>query len=109
MKQQQIIDESYYLAIQFADADIDVRDAVKIGFQYGANWRINAVWHDTKERPVDNRPFLYLGTYKYDNTTRFGTDTLVLDDDWENFAYYESVKAWAYIDDLLPQGKEDEL
>lgn len=28
MTQQQIIEESNYLAIQFADADIDVRDAI---------------------------------------------------------------------------------
>lgn len=107
MTQQQIIEESNYLAIQFADADIDVRDAIKTGFQYAVNWRIDSVWHDVKERPEANRSFLYLGTYKYDNTTRFGTDTLVLDDDWEEFAYYESIKAWAYIDDLLPQGKEE--
>ena len=36
MTRQQIIEESNYLAIQFADADIDVRDAIKIGFQYAA-------------------------------------------------------------------------
>ena len=43
MTQQQIIEESNYLAIQFADADIDVRIAIKIGFQYAANWRIDGV------------------------------------------------------------------
>lgn len=51
MTRQQIIEESNYLAIQFADADIDVRIAIKIGFQYAANWRIDSVWHDKDEKP----------------------------------------------------------
>lgn len=40
MTRQQIIEESNHLATQFAGADIDVRIAIKIGFQYAANWRI---------------------------------------------------------------------
>ena len=59
MTRQQIIEESNYLAIQFADADIDVRDAIKIGFQYGANWCIDSLWHDKDEKPEKNQLVLF--------------------------------------------------
>ena len=100
MTRQQIIEESNYLAIQFADADIDVRDAIKIGFQYAANWRIDSVWHDKDEKPKKNQLVLFEceKVYTKGYTVSFG----------ENHPLLEKIMfRWAYIADLLPQEKEE--
>lgn len=107
MTRQQIIEESNYLAIQFADADIDVRDAIKIGFQYAANWRIDSVWHDKDENPkfkgkVEKEGLLLL--YSFGQCVLLYLDK----DEWEHLLSYATFVKWAYIDDLLPQGKEEE-
>lgn len=99
MTQQQIIEESNYLAIQFADADIDVRDAIKTGFQYAVNWRIDSVWHDASEKPDKNQLVLFevRKTYGKGYSVNFG----------ENYSLLKNVLlAWAYIIDLLPERKE---
>lgn len=99
MTEQQIIEESNYWAIQFADADIDVRDAIKIGFQYAANWRINSVWHDvSKELPDIGKHVVNEDWFDF-----------IADDekDMERILRLYPFKHWAYIDDLLPDGKED--
>lgn len=97
MTQQQIIEESNYLAIQFADADIDVRDAIKTGFQYAAKWRINSVWHDAGEKP--NGMFVILIDFGDEvDAEEYGLG-MTADD-------LNGAKRWAYILDLLPQRKE---
>lgn len=68
-----------------------------VDFIEGAEWRINSVWHDVKERPDENEPTIieknngktffaekgYKGPWKY-NVEQFG------------------FKRWAYIKDLIP-------
>mgnify|MGYP000386827016 CR=1 FL=1 len=98
MTQQQIIEESNYLAIQFADADIDVRDAIKTGFQYAANWRIDSVWHDVSEKP--NGMFVIIIDFGNEiSPEEFGLG-MTSDD-------LNGAKRWAYISDLLPERKEE--
>ena len=102
MTQQQIIEESNHLATQFAGAYIDVRNAIKIGFQYAANWRIDSVWHDKDERPKKDQLVLFEceeGYTKKGYTVRFGEEHPLLE---------KIMFRWAYIADLLPQGKEEE-
>lgn len=42
-------------AIEFAERENEISDIDKIpiykGFYWGANWRINSVWHNMKEKP----------------------------------------------------------
>ena len=98
MTQQQIIEESNYLAIQFADADIDVRDAIKTVFQYAAKWRINSVWHDVSEKP--NGMFVIIIDFGNEiSPEEFGLG-MTSDD-------LNGAKRWAYISDLLPERKEE--
>lgn len=68
-----------------------------VDFIEGANWRVNASWHDAKETPQERRFCLYIlkdGSYgcgyyhKRDNTI------------W--YEQFENVEKWAYFDDLIP-------
>ena len=70
-------------------------------FVDGAQWRINAVWHDTNELPkhsgylaalMDNG---LMETLHY--TVGIGFHEMHL----------KGYTLWAYIDDLLPDGKEE--
>ncbi len=72
-------------------------------FISGAQWRINSVWHDTNELPkhsgylaalMDNG---LMETLHY--TVGIGFYAMQL----------KGYKLWAYIDDLLPDKKENEL
>lgn len=68
-----------------------------VDFIEGANWRVNASWHDAKEIPQERRFCLYIlkdGSYgcgyyhKRDNTI------------W--YEQFENVEKWAYFDDFIP-------
>lgn len=74
----------------------------KKGFIAGAQWRINSVWHDTNELPkhsgylaalMDNG---LMETLHY--TVGIGFYAMQL----------KGYKLWAYIEDLLPDIKEEE-
>lgn len=84
-------------------------DDVEEAFAEGAEWRINSVWHKAEERPADNRTFLYRAVYKQSEEKYISIGTLVPEDRWYIFLDEEDIIAWAYIDDLLPDGKEDEI
>lgn len=83
------------------ETDLQVRQCIdKLtipAFIEGANWRVNASWHDAKETPQERRFCLYIlkdGSYgcgyyhKRDNTI------------W--YEQFENVEKWAYFDDLIP-------
>ena len=76
-------------------------------FISGAQWRINSVWHDAYERPDSGRVFLYIGKSLEDGETKFDTDCLYPNENWEDFVFGEAMEEWAYIDDLLPDRKEE--
>lgn len=96
-------------ANEFADReyeynDID-RDALYKGFYWGAQWRINSVWHDNLEKPVENK----LALVKYitgDGETKFRVDVFC-GYEWKEMCHYDRLIAYAYVKDLLPI-KEDE-
>lgn len=80
--------------------------ARKNGFEDGAQWRIDSVWHDKDERPkfnkVEKEGILLL--YSFGQCVFLYLDK----DEWEHLLSYATFVKWAYIDDLLPQGKEEE-
>ena len=68
-------------------------------FMDGAQWRINSVWHDASEKPNGNNKCLVeLRIPGRNPTYKLWTWG------WEN----SFVTRWAYLDDLLPERKEDE-
>ena len=69
-------------------------------FIEGAQWRINAVWHNASEKPNKNQLVLFecRKTYGKGYSVNFG----------ENYELMKNVIVrWAYIIDLLPERKEE--
>ena len=80
------------------DCDEDCSaDDFNEGFIDGAQWRINSVWHDM----VKEEPQVY-GDY-------WNVDCEVWDDEQaDDFeCKKDKIEKWAYLDDLLPERKED--
>lgn len=80
----------------------------KNGFMAGAHWRINSVWHDSSEEPERNRDFLYesaRGWFGINNTTKMARE--VYPEKWDRFVEGYDVIRWVYIDDILPERKEE--
>lgn len=81
-------------------------------FMAGAQWRINSVWHDASEAPEADKPVLVLfenviGRYVYYELKSFKP---IVIKNWEKnreCIALERVLYWAYIDDLLPERKEE--
>ena len=86
--------------------------AFQRGFIAGAQWRINSVWHDASEAPEADKPVLVLfenviGRYVYYELKSFKP---IVIKNWEKnreCIALERVLYWAYIDDLLPERKEE--
>ena len=75
----------------------------KEGFITGAHWRINSVWHDTQqELPEKEGEWVLLESV-------VGKDTIYFPVKWANdgVGVIKHIKRWAYISDLLPDGKEE--
>ena len=81
-------------------------------FTAGAQWHINSVWHDASEAPEADKPVLVLfenviGRYVYYELKSFKP---IVIKNWEKnreCIALERVLYWAYIDDLLPERKEE--
>jgi len=95
--------------IEKAAGEISYHPFIEIerqGFIRGANWRIKSVWHDINERPkfpgkVECVKFLLLR--KNGECDRF----LIGKCDWDDFMDTGKFVKWAYIDDFLPERKEE--
>ena len=72
------------------------------GFKEGAEWRINAVWHNYPEE----KPNRYTATLV---ETRNGIRVLIEKSTlgWNFYARSLDVTRWAYLDDFLPDRKEE--
>ena len=74
----------------------------KKGFIAGAQWRINSVWHDANELPKYNGYLAALMDNGLMETLHYAV----------GIGFYvmqlKGYKLWAYIEDLLPDRKEDE-
>ena len=72
--------------------------AIADAFEEGAKWRINSVWHEAnKEIPIAFRPILV----EHDDG-KFSVNMVAGNMQSCPMAW----SRWAYIDDLLPDGKE---
>ena len=76
------------------------------GFKQGAQWRVNSVWHDASEKPkfkgkVEKEMFML-----FCNSKKYGL-MLISQDEWDDFVERGMFHKWAYVDDLLPERKED--
>lgn len=67
--------------------------------EWGAEWRINSVWHDVKEKP--NFKMLPILLKHKSGTIHFIDSTPA---DWRYLIKY--YVRWAYIEDLLPNMEE---
>lgn len=80
----------------YTNGDFD-RYAIAQAFEDGAEWRINSVWHDTKEKPAERRLCLYIlkdGSY--------GSGYYHKNDNTIFYERFDDVDKWAYFDDLIP-------
>lgn len=78
--------DGYFERYQLADA-----------FEYGAQWRIDSVWHDASESPrTGDRIIVIDEDYHIVDVGYFGNSDRIMDG-----------HRWAYINDLLPNRKEE--
>lgn len=78
----------------------DIEYAVPL-FKAGAEWRINSVWHDAREKP-DKGKLLIVG----DIDGAYDLVYLTKSKPWEELSEKDHYMRWAYIEDLLPCEKE---
>lgn len=78
--------------------------ARKNGFEDGAQWRINSVWHDINEKPKEHK--LVLIEDDFCGEPDYGVWQTPFPN-WEDNIVHFSSKRWAYLDDLLPERKEE--
>lgn len=89
----------------YTNGDFD-RHAIAEAFECGADWRINSVWHDAREKPKEGVPFIIeKKILEWECVYECWVQTPR--DNWEGDVLYFDVTRWAYVSDLLPDGKED--
>ena len=82
----------------YFNGDFD-KHSIADAFERGAHWRINSVWHEAnKEIPIPFRPILVEHDDGRFSVNMVGGNMKSCPLAWAR---------WAYIDDLLPYGKED--
>ena len=95
-------------ANEFADReyeynDID-RNALYKGFYWGAQWRINSVWHNANEVPKTKG---YILVWINGDHPIFVTWNInVIPTDWAKTVNLNNVVKWAYIEDIIPNMEE---
>lgn len=77
-------------------------------FMDGAQWLINSAWHDASEEPEDEKfPILVEYSACGIDCFCFTVCDNELDYDMRRHLSYCTVLRWVYIDDLLPERKEE--
>lgn len=76
-------------------------DEFNEGFIVGAEWRINSVWHDIKEKPKLNKFFIF-----QNECNEWETDCLYQQTKWKLYVAANDLVRWAYIEDLIPNTEE---
>lgn len=80
--------------------------ARKNGFEDGAQWRVNSVWHDASEKPKFNGKVEKEGILLLYSSGQ--CVFLYLDkDEWESILGYATFVKWAYITDLIPDARKE--
>lgn len=123
MTNEQIRQAAYTFSETLLASNPSERAEAMNGFIKGASWRINSVWHDMKaEEPqvygeYENRRYPQIPCLVYGKLStgigygvRYWNVTEKCWDDEECDDYEcskDAIEKWAYLDDLLPDGKED--
>ena len=90
----------------------EMEEAFADAYKAGAEWRINSAWHGLDELPVPDKTviveYIIDGHAEY-VFTHLSENANVVTDEYGFCFYVDSGKItrWAYIDDLLPDGKEE--
>ena len=75
-------------------------------FIAGARWRISSVWHNTCDIAEPGKDCLV------EHMDGDGNVCIRIDwrseYEWVNACHYDKILRWAYVSDLLPDGKEDD-
>lgn len=89
----------------FTNGDFD-KYAIAEAFEHGAEWRINSVWHNPCDIAEPEKDCLV------EHMDGDGNVCIRIDwrseYEWVNACHYDKVLRWAYLDDLIPCGKEEE-
>ena len=98
-----IDDKAIMAAANKYNQDNGFHEEMEISFMDGVAWFKQALWHEANEPPIPGKNVLTKfrdnGQYCYD------IDNLCwLDDkeDWETHGINNTIVAWCYIEDLLP-------
>lgn len=67
------------------------------GFRNGVNWFREKVWHDAKEPPRKNMPFLTKENGKW----VVDIDTNIYKNDWAQYCEKRQITKWCYIEEML--------
>lgn len=81
------------------------RYAIAQAFEDGAEWRINSVWHDARERPKCDTFFIYenvIHAFHVDGVFPPEDEVFV----WDDYVKDWGLIKWAYVKDLLPTKEE---
>ena len=89
---------------RFYDDDDEILDISVKSFEDGALWRINSVWHDVSEEPKEHK--LVLIEDDFCGEPDYGVWQAPFPN-WEDSIVHFSSKRWAYLEDLLPERKEE--
>lgn len=102
MKQEQI-EKEIDARLEEPDNDWDgiFNSGYSRGFREGAQWRINSVWHDAKEAPKYSGMLIVIN--KDGKPSICGPNN----SDWKIAVKIFNIVKWAYISDLIPDGKEE--
>ena len=72
-----------------------------VDFISGAEWRINSVWHDAREKPDKGKLLIV-----EDIDGAYDLVYLTKSKPWEELSEKDHYMRWAYIEDLLPCEEE---
>lgn len=83
------------------------RSEIKQAFEDGAEWRINSVWHKPSDIAEPGKDCLV------EHMDGDGNVCIRIDwrseYEWVHACHYDKILRWAYVSDLLPDGKEDKV
>lgn len=101
MKRKQIEKTATEYADRIPQSD-ERKEYSREDFIAGAQWRINSVWHDKKDPPKIGEEIL-MESVLLSGKTMYKVRVMTDYKEWQENNF---IKSWAYIDDLLPNGKK---
>lgn len=104
LDKKKIVKEAYEKLSSIAVLGESRSDFFLSGVEYGMEELIKKLWHEVKETPEANK---YIITkFGYGNDICYEIDILSwlspFDETWETYCKNNDIKAWCYIEDILP-------